>query len=165
MMDNDEEIDVKYSYFPYHVEMGLVVKSAFSATANPHFFEWVHLSGTLLRQGRSMNARHISDAQALNILLNAGCFAYAFSHTFKIEKVYTTDGSPLELEADDNNPEDARAFNYQSRDPAEWVLLLKGENEQMPDVVRKFIGKVGRSGSEAREGSMEQYLQILAQGI
>lgn len=87
MISKDELLD-NYSYFPYHVDLGLVTKSAFSATANPHFFEWVHIIGALMKSQRSLNAKHISDSRSLDILANAACVAYVYSHTFAFAKVY-----------------------------------------------------------------------------
>lgn len=75
IMTSEDELLDNYSYFPYHVDLGLVTKSAFSATANPHFFEWVHVIGALMKSPRSLNARHISDSRALDILANAACVA------------------------------------------------------------------------------------------
>ncbi|CAG4949537.1 unnamed protein product [Parnassius apollo] len=81
MMKEEEELMETHSYFPYHVDMSLVLKSAYSATANPHFFEWVHITRALLRTSKSCNARHITESRATDILANAACLAYAYSTT------------------------------------------------------------------------------------
>lgn len=63
--------------------MGLVVKSVFSATENPHFFEWIHLLGALMISARSMNAKHITDSRAADIFANAARVANFFGqHLF-----------------------------------------------------------------------------------
>lgn len=39
MMTSEDELLDNLSYFPYNVDLGLVTKSAFSATANLQFIE------------------------------------------------------------------------------------------------------------------------------
>ncbi|CAG9824060.1 unnamed protein product [Phaedon cochleariae] len=95
MMKENEELCDQYSYFPYQVDLGLVNKSKYSAAANPHFFEFIHLIGCLLRSQRSMNARHICDSQSMDMLQNSACVAYVYSHTFKVTKVYAKDEEEL----------------------------------------------------------------------
>lgn len=169
MMTSDDELDDPYSYFPYHVDMGLVTKSAFSATANPHFFEWVHLIGSLMRSTRSLNARHISDSRALDILANAACVAYAHAHTFSFTKVYTEDGEELQVQDDDLDQGGACAAPgseldaiLKSRDPESWCIMIQSSSGELPLAVKKFIAKSVLSASDIREGTMEEHLKRLS---
>lgn len=56
-----EEIMEANSYFPYQIDMGLPVKLAYSAFANPYFFEFVLVIGSLLKSQRSLMAPHTSE--------------------------------------------------------------------------------------------------------
>lgn len=170
MMTSEDELDMVYSYFPYHVDLGLVTKSAFSATANPHFFTWVHMIGTLMKSPRSLNARHISDSRQLDILANAACVAYAYASSFTFNKVYTEDGQELEEQdevcegSDDegkSSKDDIDAI-LKSRDPVSWCTIIKSLGGSLPKKVKAFIIKSTSGQSEIREGTMEEQVKRMA---
>lgn len=166
MMKAGEELTDHFSYFPYQVDMRLVVKSNYSAITNPYFFEFIHLIGTILRAPRSMNARHINENQIMNILMNASCVAYVYAHTFSLTKVYTVDGKTADF--DDEEEEEERTDLTQvtqgmlkSRDPNDWIALLEGTDNQIPEAVRQYVKGIGKSIKDTREGTMDQYLSII----
>lgn len=68
MFKEGEEYGSQYSYFPYQVDFGLCVKSAYSARINPamHFFG--NIIGTMMTQVRSHNARMLLDSQITDVL-------------------------------------------------------------------------------------------------
>lgn len=75
MMVPEEELTNPYTYFPYYIDLRLVVKSACSTAAETYFLEWVHMTGALKRSQCSMNARHITDSRSADILAKATCLA------------------------------------------------------------------------------------------
>lgn len=72
MMKTDEVLEDISSYFPYQINFRIVTRSCYSAVDNPLFYEFILVAGALLRSQRLMNAKHLSDAQKNNILLNCG---------------------------------------------------------------------------------------------
>lgn len=169
MMTSDDDLLDQYSYFPYHVDLGLVTKSAFSASANTYFFEWVHMIGALMKSQRSLNARHINEGRSLDILANAACVAYAFSSNFEFGKVYTETGEPVVMPEDDTesviggltgNTETDRIIK--SRDPSQWCLLINSKDGELPEKVKRFVVKSAANITSPRENSMEEHLKVIA---
>lgn len=165
IMDNDDELEQLDSYFPYQIDMGLVTKSKYSASMNPHFFCLVHMVGALLRSQRSMSARHICEGQIMNIMLNAGCVAYVYSHTFDISKVFHQSIDAADPPADTDEliqdydlTDDAIAV-LTSKDPNVWVAHLTTNNNQMPLPVRDFMRRVCRGIENPREGTIDAKLK------
>lgn len=160
MMDNTDELNLPYSYFPYHVDMGLVAKSAYSASANPHFFEWSQIIGALLRAPRSMHARHICEYRVLDIIANAACVAYAYANNFEFAKVYSLTGEPLanDDEDEEDDESDVRLAILKSRDPTAWCTMIRACDGQMPPEVKQHVRKIVLSIKEPREGSIDEHL-------
>ncbi|CAD0193876.1 unnamed protein product [Chrysodeixis includens] len=169
LMDTEDELNLPFSYFPYHVDLGLVIKSAYSASANPHFFEWVHLIGALVRSPRSMNAKHITDSLMLDLIANAACVAFAFSGNFSFKKVYTETGEEEVLPADEDEDEPSEAdMNEEilkSRDPTKWCMLLQSCQGNLPQKVKLFINRAVKQIDDPREGTIDQHLKATATTI
>lgn len=169
MMTSKDELLDNYSYFPYHMDLGLVTKSAFSATANPHFFEWVHVIGALMKAQRSLNAKHISDSRSLDILANAACVAYAFSHTFAFSKVNTESGAELvNQDDDDEDSDDSDGSNtdeinkiLKSRNPTAWCTLIKSTG-MIPKKVKRFVVCSMSGSTDIRKGTIEEHVKRLS---
>lgn len=73
MMVPEEELTNPYTYFPYYIDLRLVVKSACSTAAET--YSLAHMTGALKRSQCSMNARHITASGSADILAKATCLA------------------------------------------------------------------------------------------
>lgn len=159
-----EEPNLPYSYFPYQVDFKLVLKSSYSASANPALFTFLHLTGTLLRSARSMNARFISDTLKMPIVLNAGIVAYVHTHTFDMAQVYKTE-KPDSYKKESPSQTDtdlASALNHciHSKDPLDWITHLSATDHRMPPQVRDFIVKVACSKQNSRKVPQSSFLSL-----
>lgn len=76
MMKSGEENVDQYSYFPYQIDLRLVRKSCYSATANPLFHQFAHAIGCLMKSDRSMKARFITDKLKTTIIAKAHALPY-----------------------------------------------------------------------------------------
>lgn len=166
MMSTDERVN-QFSYFPYHVDMGLVMKSAYSASANPHFFEWVHIIGTLLKSSRSMNAAHVCDARLPDIISNAACVAFAHANNVSFTKVYTENGVPLkatEEEEEDATGGESNAVDdvLKTRDPKDRCSMLQGMDGDVPTPVKNYMKKIISGFTDPRSGTIAASLVNLA---
>lgn len=166
MMSTDERLN-QFSYFPYHVDMGLVMKSAYSTSANPHFFEWVHTIGTLLKSSRSMNAAHVCEARLPDIISNAACVAFAFSNNVSFVKVYTETGAPLQAAKEDEEEATGGESNaledvLKTRDPKDWCSMLQGMEGDIPAPVKNYIKKIITGFTDPRSGTIAASLVNLA---
>lgn len=85
-----------------------------------------------MKAPRSLNARHICDSRAVDILANAACVAQAFSHTFAFTKVYTEPGEELADHEDevgseygDDTQDNDTDKILKSPDPTVWCTLIQ----------------------------------------
>lgn len=166
MMTSQDELIDQFSYFPYHVDMGLVMKSAYSASANPHFFEWVHTVGTYMKSQRSMNAAHVCESRLTDITSNAACVAYAYSSNALFTKVYTETGEPLAMieDDDDETGEDLNPYDevLKRRDPTSWCTMLQSMDGKIPIPVKNHIKKIIECIVDPRSGTIAENLVNLA---
>lgn len=177
MYKEGEELEDPYSYFPYQVDLGLVTKSAYSASTNPLFFQWAHTIGALLRAPRSLNARSITDQQIMQILGNAGIVAYVYANVFEYTKVYVADGEkiiPEKVDDQDDKDKDDKKDDesiveepenidleemiVQSADPNDWLNLIQTRSGRLPSKVRKFIASRHKMIKNPRVGTIEAHL-------
>lgn len=168
MMKAGEELNAQDSYFPYQVDLGLVQKSSYSASVNPHFFQWVHFTGALLRSQRSMNARQISESNLNEIFANAACLAYTNARTFEAMQIYAVDDNilpPDQDDDDDGSPGNILQNLLKSRDPVVWIAHIRSQGGDLPGPVKKYVKKVGLSIKDPREGTIEACIAKLAAAL
>lgn len=168
MMKPGEELNFPDSYLPYQVDMGLVQKSSYSASANPHFFQWVHFTGALLRSQRSMNARQISESNLNGVFANAVCLAYTYARTFDATQVFIVDSNVL---PDDNEDDDGGTPNQilqnllKSRDPVVWIAHIRSQKGDLPGPVKRYVKRIGATIKDPRDGTIEACIVKLAAAL
>lgn len=153
-----EEMTKLDSYFPYHMDLGLSQRSPYSASANPHFFDWTNLIGCMLRSPRSMNARHISETHSMVLLINAACVAYVFSHSFQFQQVFTASGESdvIDVATTELSPDE---LALTSTDPVDWIVLFKSGGDRMPTPLRNWLVTMGRKIEDPRPKTVDEYLK------
>jgi len=88
--DGEQEIENMDSYFPYMIEMKISTKSPYSAPANPNIYTWIHIVGSSLRLPRSLNAKLLQNCAIMNVVYNAGVFAYVISQHSNMSLQFAT---------------------------------------------------------------------------
>lgn len=77
MLVANQEAGNGFGYFPYQVDLGIVNKSAYSISANPSLFLWVHTLGVMNNSSRSLNARFPRRAEVLtDVIYSAIALAF-----------------------------------------------------------------------------------------
>ncbi|AIY25912.1 nucleoprotein [Lepeophtheirus salmonis rhabdovirus 127] len=71
-----EEIYCPFSYAPYMMDLGISAKSPYSVTENPLSHLWIHVTGVILNNPRSMNARIIGETTFHQVILSSALLAY-----------------------------------------------------------------------------------------
>ena len=72
-MKSSEEFNRSDSYFAYQSDIGLVQKTYYSATKNPHTYFFIHGIGTLIHTQRSKNAAFVCEQ---NLTKNCAAIKY-----------------------------------------------------------------------------------------
>lgn len=75
-----QEMSKKDSYFPYMLELRIVPRTPYSASANPDLFMWCHLIGAFHYKTRSIKVKCVDCKSSLPVFVNA---AYVFYYVFK----------------------------------------------------------------------------------
>ncbi|AJR28298.1 nucleoprotein [La Joya virus] len=171
LMKPGEELDDPNSYAPYLIDLGLSLKSPYSASTCPSMYTFCHMVGSLLTSGRSQNAKMISDKNLINIRMNALLVAYVFNENVEC-KIYFTDKEELlraGLDGQENATQTATdALELQSlgsdneppknKDPVEWFMYLSSLNFQIPQFIRNFGRQEAAKMGQCRVGSIGKYL-------
>ncbi|CAB3222541.1 unnamed protein product [Arctia plantaginis] len=111
-----------------------------------------------MRSSRSINARHLAKSRAMDIFANAACLAYAYTHSFNFNKVYTVDGQEMEVTEDEDSALNVREAAMRSKDPD---ALVKSSDGKLPTAVRQYVRHIIQSISDPREGTMDYHLTML----
>ncbi|AJR28517.1 nucleoprotein [Mosqueiro virus] len=169
LMKEDEELDKVDSYTPYMMDMGLSLKSPYSATACPSIYTWCHFIGSWLVSTRSRNARMISDAGIAELRSNAAIVAFVYSKNYNYQIRFTDkddiiDGTnPINDMDDEYDSSDESSMMSisalpKSRDPLEWFCYLKGMQFQTPREIQIFITLEAQKMHNMRAGSIGKHL-------
>lgn len=172
MMKEDEELDLPFSYFPYQVDMGMVQKSAFSTSANPHFFFFAHVIGTLHFSERSKNALLTIETGRDEILYNAIIVAFVHARNRQLTKAFTESGEEVIVEDVSNQDEEYQVQQLGGRDrqpiPDEilnsesataWFVYLSSINGVLPPRIHAYFKSCMLKIKEFREGTIAEYLK------
>nr|AXY65009.1 nucleocapsid [Hapavirus flanders] len=176
LMKEDEELDKVDSYTPYMMDMGISLKSPYSATACPSIYTWCHFIGSWLVSTRSRNARMISDAGIAELRANASIVAFVYCKNYEYQLRFTnrddiTDGADptgndkddKRDDTDDDNESDTDSLESlsllpKSKDPVEWYCYLKGLHFQTPREVLAFITAESQKMNNMRPNSIGKHL-------
>ncbi|XP_055849952.1 uncharacterized protein LOC129914638 [Episyrphus balteatus] len=102
MTEPAEEIEIKHSYFPYMMALGLSSRSRspYSASRNPGVHLVVHIVGSLLNIPRSINAMMVNIGNNIIVgqhSLNAGIIFLAHKNLLKLDEKNMTGGGLDEI--------------------------------------------------------------------
>lgn len=162
------------SYFPYQSDLQLVNRSAYSSTANPYLFHWIHIFGSLMSHKRSINARFNFEGNVADVGLNAVVLCWAFARGGELNPQFDEGGldygKDIEQTSGDLDEEDTPQIQELTaedklwletvgRMPATWFALLKGNGFKVPPIVSRVIKRQrGRIG-EVRMDSVGEYVK------
>ncbi|CAH2062406.1 unnamed protein product, partial [Iphiclides podalirius] len=117
----------------------------------------------MMRSQRSCNARHLTDARAGDIFANSACLAYVYANVISFGKVYTADGEPLEeMQDEETINQDELEDALRSKDPVDWIFMIKSSKGELPKKVKAFISSVVKNIHDPREGTIDHYLKTVA---
>nr|UYL86294.1 MAG: putative nucleoprotein [Rhabdoviridae sp.] len=85
--NEEDEINVKHSYFPYLSDMSLVQRSPYSARANPNLHNWVHFICASLGNLRSFNSLVFSDSGIIILSSHLPQLWYAFRNMMELRPI------------------------------------------------------------------------------
>ncbi|APG78679.1 putative nucleoprotein [Hubei lepidoptera virus 2] len=155
------------SYFPYQADLGLVIRSAYSSTANPYLFHWIHVSGSLLGNKRSINARNNFEGNVADLCLNAVILAWAYGRGGALAPQFSRTGQapeepeddPEEDEGEDISSGDKLWWSVSGRDPASWFAVLSGSRFRVPESVRREIKNLQGKIQDRREATVGKFVK------
>jgi hypothetical protein len=148
------------SYLPYCVDMGLVAKSPYSATANPSIHNWAHTLGSLSGMERSKKAAVVGNPPP-NLILAAATAAYGLGRSSVIRQTFETSDAERVAELDGVDEQDDATNLASTSRPLDkshrgWVTWVQSD-EAREIVVKHFSCQVKHFRRE-RPKSMEAFL-------
>ncbi|AJR28343.1 nucleoprotein [Inhangapi virus] len=172
LMKSGEEVEKPESYTPYLMDMGLSNKSPYSATQCPNFYNFCHLTCTLMRSTRSKHAKLIHENNISDIYANAQIMAFVLGKTMKIMKVFTKkDTKKQALNPDDfTDVDDTKSADDDfdpsgdvempsTRDPTDWFNYLIQCECKVPSEIKNAIQQTaGRLGT-TRDGTIGRFIE------
>lgn len=162
-----EEIDKADSYLPYIASMKLAAKSPYSASVNPSIHYFIHFTGGLMGQKRSINARMAGDANLLDPLINAMVFAYAkhvrvnWGMKFRIKGTTSVLKTASEAGDDGETRGGSRAEDTpepENADPRYWYRYILGYGHRIPADIENRCASMAVNITNARKDTIGQYL-------
>ncbi len=164
LMKEAQELDNPESYTPYLMDLGLSLKSPYSAAVCPGVYTWSHMICSLLVSTRSRNARMVSEANLSNIRNNAAIVAYVHAKNTECG-LYFTDNAELIKELRNNPDPDSDVQSVadlsdlpKTKDPAEWFIFLRGNQYQCPLEITTFVQTESAKMNNSRPGSIGAHL-------
>ncbi|YP_010800956.1 nucleoprotein [Porton virus] len=172
IMRDGQELDKPDSYVPYLMDLGLSLKSPYSATACPAIYTWAHMACALLTSMRSRNARMISDANIANLKINSLIIGYVFTkntdceilftkNTDLIDKLKSNSFSGVDDDENDNESQLGSDDDFgmpKGKNPDEWWFYIKAMKNQVPDKIIQFGKSEAAKMGNCRVGSIGKYL-------
>lgn len=148
------------------MDLGLVNRSAYSASVNPHFHEWIHFIGCIFNAQRSINARHITENALGSILINSMIVGYVFFTNSDLQLLFTSNldhAKRLKERMDKDKVMEGDAELLTSRDPKVWTGLLKDSNGQLPKEVIRVCKSMAANMDDVRQGTVgEKFVNLLS---
>lgn len=86
----------KDNYFPYIKEMAVISKSPYSASHCPNSHNWIHMTGTLLGETRSINSRLAPNGQNIQTLNLALSCAFSLKDRVDVKPAFAKSQDELE---------------------------------------------------------------------
>uniref|UniRef100_A0AAU7L0L4 Nucleoprotein n=3 Tax=unclassified Sigmavirus TaxID=1802944 RepID=A0AAU7L0L4_9RHAB len=168
MFKEDEEFDIPHSYFMYQVDMGIVSKSAFSATANPGIYFFTNLIGAMINDGRGLRARYLASSDVPSTLQNSTIVAYVHTRYANMSQRYT-DVPRTQENVDQHKKDmaDKRAKRYDislnDDEPAgtdinAWIIFFEENNYQLTESMQVFLEGVKKKITNPRAGTVGEFL-------
>ncbi|AIS40844.1 N protein [Santa barbara virus] len=179
MLKPGQEIDKNDSYTPYLMDMGLSMKSPYSATACPTFHTWCNIICCLLHSERSKNARLISENNIMNVTANAMIMVYVISNRVSIVKAYSKEKPPVKMnptpapaakitinnsnadssdESDDESISSEFLARPRTNDPADWFQYLINNDCNVPEEIKRYIRSEARKITNPRQGTIGKHV-------
>jgi len=163
IMKDGEELNVETSYAPYLSDMGLSVRSPYSATACPSLHTWCHMVGVYLGSVRSQNAKSPGDTAKFVIRANAALMGYALRKNTNIKPAYV-DQKPGEakekkeltlntLEVTDLTPKDPP-----SNDGKAWYDYFDSNGRVLPEKIVTHCNNITRIIDAERKDSLGHWM-------
>ncbi|AJR28574.1 nucleoprotein [Gray Lodge virus] len=164
LMKENQELDKSDSYTPYMMDLGLSLKSPYSAAVCPGVYTWSHLICSLLVSTRSRNARMVSESNLANIRNNAAIVAYVHAKNTECG-LFFSDNKDLIKEVQNMKDQSGDAESVddlgdlpKSKDPAEWFVYLRGNQYQCPEEIMRFVQVESTKMNNSRPGSIGAHL-------
>lgn len=92
LLSPNEEYDVQESYFPYQIDFGICMRSAYSARLNPAIHFFCNIIGIMYSAERSLNSRMILEQNITEVLLNAQLVGYVFGTRANVNMAFADVG-------------------------------------------------------------------------
>ncbi|AJR28533.1 nucleoprotein [Joinjakaka virus] len=165
LMEPGQEIDKCDSYTPYMMDLGLSLKSPYSASNCPNTYTWCHIICTLLMSIRGKNARMVNESNLVNTRMNGVVVAFVYSKNFECDIQFTKnkdliDGN-IKLDELANNTDNGLDLSEKppaGKDPLDWFLYLKANDFQLPAPLEDFAKDAARKLTNVRIGSIGKHI-------
>lgn len=157
MMIKGNEITNPGSYFPYQSDMGVVKKTYYSTTVNPHTYFVIHAAVTLLSSNRAKNARHLTEYNVTNNVVNAKIIAYASASCFSLTKAFLERDTTLpdEIDLEDEEPE----LSPSVANGLAWFVFMRSRKFKTTKKMDEFVNKAKAAIGEVRAGTIGEYVK------
>nr|QMP82357.1 nucleocapsid protein [Hymenopteran almendra-related virus OKIAV1] len=157
--EEGEEYGVINSYFHYFRDFGLSKKSPYSSSANPTLYNFVYLTGSLLLNARSLNARLFSDNDITGLLNIAMYLTYVKANIVTPELISLIDKDKIKYEAFKAEMRDEEDDSASSLTPLGIYQSLQENDFTVPDHIKEFHKKRMSGLTGLRIGSVGLYIQ------
>lgn len=138
MEQPNQEIDCIHSYFTHFRAFSICPKSPYSASANPHANNLIHLIGALAGDARSLNATSQPEAAINDMAILAGYIAEFFLSTGKFSRAILGEGEESEDEDDSSDDESltgsATGIEVKERTPGALYKYVKSQGSKMQPI-------------------------------
>ncbi|AHZ45718.1 N protein [Xiburema virus] len=172
LMEPDQEIDDPNSYTPYLMDMGLSNKSPYSATQCPAFYNFCHITCTLLHSTRSKHARLINENNMSDIKANARIVAYVVGENLNLMKVFLKDEQDKVLTHEElmgeRGLEDDMSVDFdpnavvpmpETRNALDWYNYLVRTDCKLPQLVIEKTQGLARRIGNTRDGTIGKFVE------
>ncbi|AJR28312.1 nucleoprotein [Aruac virus] len=174
LMKEGQEIEKPTSYTPYLMDMGLSNKSPYSATQCSAFYNFCHITCTLLHSTRSKHARLINENNINDISANAKIIAYVIGMSLNLVKAFTANASDKVMEPGDfkipdtgNDDGQSEVFDPDSevpmpetRNALDWFNYLVQTDCKLPEAVNLATQRLARRLGTTRDGTIGKFVDL-----
>lgn len=167
MINHQDEIDVKHSYFPYMIGFKISNKSPFSAGSNPSVHTLVHLIGSLLGSPRSINAIMIEYGVISDIVVNAAIVFFAHRSDIGAKVRFGEKGVMDEIHREEDmarqRKRSATAGGLpatQPTDPRGWLAEYQDRDYKFTQSEVDDLNKVIQGIPQVRAGTVGEWVKL-----